>query len=50
VRLRIHRTRDFQFPPAECSACPPAIMEGSKMWCLVECDAESCTYEECGYV
>lgn len=30
--------------------CPPALMDGSSMWCLVEFDGEYCIYEECGYV
>ena len=32
------------------ATCPGAIMEGSTMWCLYSSDAESCTYEQCGYV
>jgi hypothetical protein len=32
------------------SECPPAMMDGSSMWCLVEFDGEYCIYEECGYV
>src|SRR6266498_2614016 len=32
------------------SVCPPAIMDSSTKWCLVESDEESCTYEACGYV
>jgi hypothetical protein len=35
---------------ARAGVCPPAIMDGSSMWCLYDSDAESCTYEECGYV
>jgi hypothetical protein len=30
--------------------CPPAMMDGSTMWCLVDFDGEYCTYEVCGYV
>jgi hypothetical protein len=36
----LHRARE----------CPPALMDGSSMWCLVEFDGEYCIYEECGYV
>jgi hypothetical protein len=36
--------------PERCHGCPPAIMEGSEMWCLVACDDRYCDYEKCGYV
>lgn len=51
LRVRMDAIRDRPaYRRSDCSVCPPAIMEGSTMWCLVDCDGVYCTYEQCGYV
>jgi hypothetical protein len=45
-RMRIRRTATY----ASRAHCPPAIMDGSEMWCLYAETDEYCEYEKCGYV
>jgi predicted amidophosphoribosyltransferase len=46
-RMRIWRQ---EAPMARARPCPPAYMDGSTMWCLVEETEAYCAYEPCGYV
>lgn len=48
VQMAAPATRRLRRPRA--SECPPAMMDGSEMWCLYSSDSEYCTYEPCGYV
>ena len=48
VQMAAPAARRLRRPRA--SECPPAMMDGSEMWCLYSSDSEYCTYESCGYV